>query len=91
MSRSGQVMPLEVRHVRDALKREFDPLISLADYEKRQPSERENAFNSRALSARAARMLTDCTSEEAAESVIDGRDDFGIDAVAFSASAPNCG
>lgn len=81
-------MPLEVRHVRDALIREFEPLISLADYEKRQPSERENAFNSRALSARAARMLTDCTSEEAAESVIDGRDDFGIDAVAFSASAP---
>ncbi|MEV1011231.1 AIPR family protein [Streptomyces sp. NPDC049881] len=88
MSKSGQAMPLEVRHVRDALKREFDPLISLADYEKRQPLERENAFNSRALSARAARMLTDCTSEEAAESVIDGRDDFGIDAVAFSASAP---
>ncbi|HEY8984943.1 MAG TPA: AIPR family protein [Streptomyces sp.] len=88
MGKGGQGMPLEVRHVRDALRREFTELISLADYESRQPGERENAFNSRALSARAARILTDCTSEEAAESVIDGRDDFGIDAVAFSASAP---
>src|SRR4051794_24618215 len=88
MSKGGQGMPLEVRHVREALRREFEPLISLDDYESRQPSERDNAFHSRALSARAACILTDSTSEEAADSVIDGRDDFGIDAVAFSASAP---
>lgn len=79
-------VPLEVQHVRDALKREFAPLISMEDYERRQLDERENAFLSRALSAKAARMLTDCTSEEAAAGVIDGRDDFGIDAIAFSAS-----
>jgi hypothetical protein len=89
MSERGQrirEVPLEVQHVRGALKREFATSISMADYEKRQLDERENAFLSRALSAKAARMLTDCTSEEAAAGVIDGRDDFGIDAVAFSAS-----
>ncbi|MGV9616820.1 AIPR family protein [Nocardia xishanensis] len=58
----------------------------MSDYESRQPHERENAFLSRALSAKAARMLTDCTSDEAAAGVIDGRNDFGIDAVGFSAS-----
>lgn len=31
----------------------------MGDYENRQPKERENAFLSRALSAKAARMLTD--------------------------------
>jgi hypothetical protein len=68
------------------LKREFAARISMTDYEGRQPHERENAFLSRALSAKAARVLTDCTSDEAAAGVIDGRNDFGIDAVAFSAS-----
>ncbi|MFC9877895.1 AIPR family protein [Nocardia salmonicida] len=84
--RSGRGTPLEVQHIRDALKREFATRISMTDYEGRQPHERENAFLSRALSAKAARMLTDCTSDEAAVGVIDGRNDFGIDAVAFSAS-----
>ncbi len=89
MSSNGQArqeIQLEARHIRGALKREFDTRISMDDYEGRQPNERENAFLSRALSAKAARTLTDCTSDEAAASVIDGRDDFGIDAVAFSAS-----
>lgn len=82
----GWEVPLEVQHTRDALKREFETRISMDDYESRQPNERENAFLSRALSAKAARMFTDSTSDEAAAGVIDGRDDFGIDAVAFSAS-----
>jgi hypothetical protein len=85
-SQRGRVMPLEVQHIRDALRREFEQRIPMADYEGRSEKDLENAFLSRALSARAARLLTDCTSDEAAAGVIDGRDDFGIDAVAFSAS-----
>ncbi len=79
-------MPLEVRQVREALLREFADRISMDDFEKKDPTERETALLSRALSARAARILTDCSSDEAAAGVIDGRDDFGIDSVAFSAS-----
>ncbi|MCX4789378.1 AIPR family protein [Streptomyces sp. NBC_01221] len=56
------------------------------DFEKKDPKERETALLSRAVSAKAARILADCTPEEAAAGVIDGRDDFGIDCVAFSAS-----
>ncbi|WP_371665668.1 AIPR family protein [Streptomyces sp. NBC_01241] len=79
-------MPLEVQHIRKALLREFQGLISMDDFEKKDPKERETALLSRAVSAKAARILADCTPEEAAAGVIDGRDDFGIDCVAFSAS-----
>ena len=86
MSKGAQSMPLEVQHIRRALLREFRDRISMDDFEKKDPRERETALLSRAVSAKAARILADCTSEEAAEWVIDGRDDFGIDCVAFSAS-----
>ena len=86
MAKKTQDMPLEVRQVREALLREFAERISMDDFEKKDPKEREVAFLSRAVSAKTSRILTDCTSDEAAAGVIDGRDDFGIDSVAFSAS-----
>ncbi|MGH3504412.1 MAG: AIPR family protein [Nocardioidaceae bacterium] len=75
-------MPTQVRHVRDALRREFDGLIDLSDVANRSDTEREQHFLSRALAALIVRHLTGCTSGEAADAVIDGRDDNGIDAVA---------
>ncbi|MFC8100611.1 AIPR family protein [Streptomyces sp. NPDC057363] len=86
MAQGGQSMPLEVQHIRKALLKEFEQRISMDDFVKKDPKERETALLSRAVSAKAARILTDCTSDEAAAGVIDGRDDFGIDCVAFSAS-----
>ncbi|MCK1818898.1 AIPR family protein [Streptomyces sp. XM83C] len=86
MGQGGQDVPLEVQHIRKALLKEFGQRISMEDFEKKDPKERETALLSRAVSAKAARILTDCTSDEAAAGVIDGRDDFGIDCVAFSAS-----
>ncbi|MFE0579094.1 AIPR family protein [Streptomyces sp. NPDC058874] len=87
MNKGGQGgMPLEVQHIRSALLREFQHRISMDDFEKKDPKEHETALLSRAVSAKAARILADCNSDEAAAGVIDGRDDFGIDCVAFSAS-----
>lgn len=86
MGTGAQGMPLEVQHIKSALLREFQDRISMDDFEKEDPKERETALLSRAVSAKAARILADCTSDEAAAGVIDGRDDFGIDCVAFSAS-----
>ncbi|PRX97872.1 AIPR family protein [Allonocardiopsis opalescens] len=86
MGNGAPGMPLEVQHIRRALLREFEGRISMDDFEKKDPKERETALLSRAMSAKAARILADCTSDEAAAWVIDGRDDFGIDCVAFSAS-----
>lgn len=75
----------EVRHVRDSLKREFESLIYIDDV--RGPEEkREEHFLSRALAALVVRKLLDCSSEEAADCVVDGFQDEGIDAVAISDS-----
>ncbi|MFF7405424.1 AIPR family protein [Streptomyces sp. TR1341] len=86
MGKGAPGIPLEVQHIRRALLREFAGRISMDDFEKKDPKERETALLSRAVSAKAACILADCTSDEAAAWVIDGRDDFGIDCVAFSAS-----
>lgn len=78
----------QVGHVRDAIKREFEGLIHLDDFGNRDPGQREQAFLSRGLAALFARGLTDCDSATAAKFVIDGRDDYGIDAVAILDGAP---
>ncbi len=77
---------LQFRHVRDALKREFEGLIDIEDFSNRSESSREQAFLSRALAALIVRDLTGCDSKAAAAAVIDGRDDIGIDAVATDES-----
>ncbi|MDW8805807.1 hypothetical protein P1P68_13695 [Streptomyces scabiei] len=53
-------MPLEVQHIKRALLREFQDRISMEDFEKKDPTERETALLSRAVSAKAARILADC-------------------------------
>lgn len=85
--RQGAAVRIQIRHVRDALKREFDGLIDLDDLAGKSDAEREQAFLSRALAALAVRNLTGSDSQAAAAAVIDGRDDIGIDAVATDESA----
>jgi hypothetical protein len=74
--------PLFVRHVRDALNREFTGLLDDPSLVRLSPEHRDIAFCARALAALAVRHLTDCTSRDAAQSVIDGPGDNGIDAIA---------
>jgi hypothetical protein len=78
-------MPREVRHVRDALKSEFDGLIDMSDVNA-PPDQVEQHFLSRALAALVARRLLDCESQVAADTLVDGRRDIGIDAVAVAPS-----
>lgn len=77
----------QVRQVRDALLREFGQLIDVSDLGNKPPEALEQALLSRALAALAVRDLTGCESATAAEAVIDGRDDIGIDAVATDETA----
>ncbi|MCC8929011.1 AIPR family protein [Rhodococcus sp. I2R] len=88
MSGSNAGMPSQVRQLRDALVNEFGDLIDLDDLPADRRDRHSSAFLTRALAALSARMLSGCTSVEAAASVIDGRDDYGIDAVIASDSAP---
>jgi hypothetical protein len=85
---STSAMPTQVRHVREALRREFDGLIDLSDFKNRQLFERDQAFLSRSLAALMVRNRTGWESTAAAKTVIDGRDDHGIDAVASTDSVP---
>lgn len=77
-------VPLEVRQVRTALTREFAGLIKADDFPSLSPTQRERVFLTRALAAKAARLVSDCTAAEAAEAVTDGAGDQGIDAVVVS-------
>lgn len=85
-SRRGN-MPTQVGQVRNALRQQFEGLIDLSDITSN--SDREQHFFSRALAALVVKHLTGCTSEEAAEAVIDGRDDRGIDAIAVEKGIPH--
>ncbi|GGP79232.1 MULTISPECIES: AIPR family protein [Streptomyces] len=74
---------LRVRHIQDSLSRDFENLIDLSDYEGRPAEQRQSAFFSRALAARAVQRYTGATPVEAAKSVVDGFGDNGIDAIAI--------
>lgn len=50
-SARGRATPVQVRQVRDALRREFTDLVDLGDYEGRQEVERQRAFLSRSMAA----------------------------------------
>ncbi|WP_084512615.1 AIPR family protein [Nocardia mikamii] len=75
----------KIRQVRAALHAEFDSLIGshYDDYDTNSDCG-ERIFLSRALAAFAARQLTGCSSIAAAETVIDGPGDGGIDAFALN-------
>lgn len=79
---------MQVGHVRRAILREFADLLDMSDVESKDPVQIEQCRISRALSALAARMLVGCDATVAAESVIDGRQDHGIDAIAFADGTP---
>ncbi|MFE2163589.1 AIPR family protein [Streptomyces sp. NPDC059447] len=76
--------PLEVRQIRAALTREFVGLLDMEDVTTGSPALRERVFLSRALAAKAVRLVADCTSAEGAAAVVDAADDHGIDAVFVS-------
>lgn len=74
--------PVQIRNLRRQLTERFRPPIEMSDQP--WPSERkeEQEFLSRAVAALAVKHETTCSDQEATLSVMDGRDDWGIDAVA---------
>lgn len=82
-----QDLPLQVEQVRTALAREFAGLIDLSDIS-HSPQMRDQVFLSRALAAKAIRLSSGCGAAEAAEAVIDGAGDLGIDAVGCLQGSP---
>ncbi|MQY24863.1 AIPR family protein [Nocardia aurantia] len=82
-------MSAQVEHVRRAILRDFGELVDVSDVESKDATEIERCRVSRSLAALAARMLVGCDASTAASSVIDSRDDRGIDAIAFADGTPD--
>ncbi|MFE1852131.1 AIPR family protein [Streptomyces sp. NPDC059489] len=81
---NDSALPNTMRFVRNYLTHTYRPWIDLADVAHRSLQEQDTILLSRALAAQAVSMLTDCSPEQAAASVVDGPGDSGIDAIAFS-------
>ncbi|MGW4588161.1 AIPR family protein [Amycolatopsis thermoflava] len=78
-------MRLQVRQVERALRRIYvdAELLNVDDLDGKSPDERAPRLLSRALAAQAVRIVTGFSPQEAADTVIDGVNDQGIDAIAI--------
>lgn len=76
--------PLEILHLREILRTNFTGKLAVAAFGTSE--QREANFLSRALAAYAVHKLARCALDEAANAVVDGGGDGGIDAVYYSAA-----
>lgn len=86
---SGSDLPFQVRLVRQALRNRFDGLIDVSDITHPNPGERDRKFSSRALAALIVANRTMCDDAAAAALVVDGYEDYGIDAVGIGDGVPH--
>ncbi|MGW5102846.1 AIPR family protein [Streptomyces sp. NPDC004100] len=80
-------VPTQVRQTERAFDETYTGLIDMSDFGNRPPEHTQPAFRSRALAAHAVRIVTGWTPEQAADCVIDGGQDQGIDAIAIDEAA----
>ncbi|MFD5658701.1 AIPR family protein [Streptomyces hirsutus] len=80
-------VPTQVRQTGRAFDETYTDLIDMSDFGNRPPEQTTPAFRSRALAAHAVRIMTGWTPEQAADCVIDGGQDQGIDAIAIDEAA----
>ncbi|WP_433340619.1 AIPR family protein [Streptomyces sp. CA-253872] len=76
-------IPAQVRQAERAFDETYAGLIDMSDFGNRPPEHTKPAFRSRALAAHAVRIMTGWAPEQAADCVIDGGQDQGIDAIAI--------
>ena len=80
---------LKVTHIKAHLDRNFKGKIDLTDIKDRPKAEIEKNFYSRALAAYSLTIIAVASIDDAANSVVDGFDDNGIDAIYFDALSKN--
>lgn len=81
---------IHVRRIRNFLQREFDGLIDLSDVQNRPEKELEQFFLTRSQAALALQHVADLEKDEAAQAIVDGFDDNGIDAIYFDEVVGEC-
>lgn len=77
---------IHVNQLKARLKGLFAERIDLSDCKDKSPDDIESVFLSRALAAYAVHHLIDMAPNVAADTIVDGYDDNGIDAIAFDES-----
>jgi len=77
--------PIEIDHLPPRLHRDFDGLITPVINP--DPDHVETNFCSRALAAFTIHRVTGCSLQDAADALVDGGNDGGIDAVYYSANS----
>lgn len=78
---------IHIRRIKKYLDDNICNLIDMSDYDGKSASDKESALYSRSLAAFSLMVLSQCSAEEAANSVTDGFGDNGIDAVFFDKMA----
>jgi hypothetical protein len=75
--------PFNIKQLETEINQLFYNSIDMSDFDGKKSNQKKDAFNSRALAAYSLLTLADISSEEAAQSIVDGFDDNGIDALFF--------
>ncbi|MBM2619006.1 AIPR family protein [Actinoplanes sp. LDG1-06] len=78
---------VQVRYVQRAIEERFKGLIDLSDVETQPAGKQHEHFLTRGLAALARQSEQPCTNQVAANSVFDGSDDKGLDAVSVERTA----
>ena len=75
---------IHIQQIATKIKEFFELKLDLNDISSKQGDDRESNILSRCLAAYAVCHLSGCSLEEAANSITDGKDDNGIDAIYYS-------
>lgn len=80
---AGRLSTFRIKQIDSELTNLFEDKIDMSDYGTKKQNEKQIAFKSRALAAYSLYIMADISSDQAAESIVDGFDDNGIDALFF--------
>lgn len=75
---------LHVRHIKQAVLKDFTNLLDLNDLEKKSEGDKEDGTLTRAQMAYSLSYISGCDNEQASSSITDGYMDNGIDSIFYS-------
>ena len=81
---SDKTTAFHIKQVESEINQIFTDLIEISDCENKKKNDKDNIFNSRSLAAYSLHILADVSPRQAAEAIVDGCDDNGIDGFLFN-------
>jgi hypothetical protein len=81
---SDKINTFHIKQVESEIKNIFEDLIDMSDCETKRKNDKDNNFISRGLAAYSLHILAEVSASKAAEAIVDGPDDNGIDGFLFN-------